>query len=69
MKFSEFWNPDTEAAPTVVTLSEDIAVKDLGNPTRQAGFTRRGSLEEWMAVADCYLRHWQKIDSTLHIVA
>jgi hypothetical protein len=56
VNFNDFWNPDTEAAPTVVTLSEDIAIKDLGNPTTQKGYTTQGSLEEWTAIADCYFQ-------------
>ncbi len=52
--FDDFWDPDTEAAPTVVTLSEDIAGKDLGDPEAVKGFTTQGTLEEWTAVADCY---------------
>lgn len=52
--FNDFWNRDTEAAPTVVTLSEDIAVKDLGDPEAVKGYTTQGSLEEWAAIADCY---------------
>lgn len=52
--FDDFWNPDTEAAPTVVTLTEDIARKDLGDPETVKGYTTQGTLEEWTAVADCY---------------
>lgn len=54
--FDDFWNRDTEAAPTVVTLSEDIAVKDLGDPEKVKGYTTQGSLEEWMVIADCYFQ-------------
>ena len=54
IKFSDFWDPDTEAAPTVVTLSEDIAVKDLGDPNAVKGYTTQGTLEEWTAIANCY---------------
>ena len=56
VKFKDFWNPDTEAAPTVVTLSEDIAVKDLGDPETVKGYTTQGTLEEWTAIADCYFQ-------------
>lgn len=54
IKFNDFWNQDTEAAPTVVTLSEDIARKDLGDPEAVKGYTTQGTLEEWTAIADCY---------------
>lgn len=54
VKFDDFWNKDTEAEPTVVTLSEDIAVKDLGDPRDVKGYTVQGSLEEWVVIADCY---------------
>lgn len=56
VRFDDFWNHDTEAAPTVVTLSEDIAVKDLGNPEEVKGYTTQGSLEEWTVIADCYFQ-------------
>lgn len=54
VKFDDFWDKDTEAAPTVVTLSEDIAVKDLGDPEKTKGYTTQGTLEEWTVIADCY---------------
>ncbi len=54
VKFADFWNRDTESAPTVVTLSEDIARKDLGDPEAVKGYTVQGTLEEWTAIADCY---------------
>ena len=56
VKFDDFWNRDTEAPPTVVTLSEDVARKDLGDPESVKGYTTQGSLEEWTAIADCYFR-------------
>lgn len=56
IKFDDFWNQDTEAAPTVVTLTEDIARKDLGDPEAVKGYTTQGTLEEWMAIADCYFQ-------------
>lgn len=54
VKFDDFWDKDTEAAPTVVTLSEDIAEKDLGDPEAVKGYTTQGTLEEWTVIADCY---------------
>ncbi|MDE6576880.1 MAG: hypothetical protein K2J82_08230 [Muribaculaceae bacterium] len=56
IKFDDFWNPDTEAAPTVVTLTEDIALKELGDPEAVKGYTTQGTLEEWTAIADCYFQ-------------
>ena len=56
IKFDDFWNHDTEAPPTVVTLSEDEAVKDNGDPKLTKGFTTLATLEEWTAVADCYFQ-------------
>lgn len=50
----DFYNRDTEVKPTVVTLSEDMAAKTLGNPDEQRGYTRQGSLEEWLVITDCY---------------
>ncbi len=56
VKFDDFWDRDTEAAPTVVTLSPDIAGKDLGDPEAVKGYTTQGSLEEWMVIANCYFQ-------------
>lgn len=54
VNFDEFYNPDTEVRPTVVTLSSDLASKYLGDPEGQEGYDPDGDLEEWLAVADCY---------------
>lgn len=56
IKFDDFWNRDTEAAPTVVTLTEDAAKEKLGDPEAVKGYTTQGSLEEWTAIADCYFQ-------------
>lgn len=49
-----FYDPDSEVRPTVVCLTPNVTPGDLGDPTVADGFTREGTLEEWMAVADCY---------------
>lgn len=54
VNLEEFYNPDTEVRPTVVTLSADLASKYLGDPKDEEGFDSAGDLEEWLAVADCY---------------
>lgn len=54
VNLEEFYNPDTEVRPTVVTLSSDLASKCLGDPKHSEGFDNDGDLEEWLAVADCY---------------
>lgn len=54
VEMTEFYNPDTEVRPTVVTLSSDLAAKYLGNPEGREGYDPDGDLEEWLAVADCY---------------
>ena len=54
LDFEEFYNPDTEVRPTVVTLSSDLASKYLGDPKGKEGYDLEGDLEEWLAVADCY---------------
>lgn len=50
----DFYNPDTEVRPTVVTLTPDKAAESLGDPEARKGFTMQGSLEEWLTIADCY---------------
>ena len=54
VNLDDLYNPDTEVKPSVVTLSPDSADKLLGNPSEKQGFTTDGSLEEWLAIADCY---------------
>lgn len=52
--YNDFYDPNTEVRPTVVTLSRDLANKYLGNPAHEKGFTTEGDLEQWLAVTDCY---------------
>lgn len=54
VNMNEFYNPDTEVRPTVITLSADLASKYLGDPKDDKGYDCDGDLEEWLAVADCY---------------
>lgn len=52
--FNHFYNADSEVKPSVVTLTESVAVSDLGDPSKEEGYTTEGSLEEWLTIADCY---------------
>lgn len=52
--FSDFYTEGVDVPPVVVTLTEDVAVRDLGNPVKVKGYTTQGSLEEWLSIADCY---------------
>ena len=52
--FNNFYNPDTEVKPSVVTLTEATAKADLGDPADKPGYTTDGTLEEWLVIADCY---------------
>lgn len=54
INLDEFYDPDSEVRPTVVTLSSDLAGKYLGDPEDKEGYDPDGDLEEWLAVADCY---------------
>lgn len=54
INLNDFYNPDSEVKPSVVTLSPDSAKKELGNPADEPGYTTDGTLEEWLAIADCY---------------
>ncbi len=49
-----YYDKDSEVKPVVVTLTEDVARKDLGDPRSEKGYTTQGSLEEWVVVADDY---------------
>lgn len=52
--FTDFYTQGVEVPPVVVTLSEDMARKEFGDPLDEAGFFTGGTLEEWLAVSDCY---------------
>ena len=52
--FSDFYTEGVDVPPVVVTLTEDVAVRDLGDPAKVKGYTTQGSLEEWLSIADCY---------------
>ncbi len=51
---TNFYTEGIEVPPVVVTLSEDLAVKELGIPLEKNGYTTQGSSEEWLVIADCY---------------
>lgn len=50
----DLYNPDTEVKPVVVTLPEKMAARILGDADTGKGFTQEGTLEQWLAIADCY---------------
>lgn len=50
----EFYRPGIDVPPAVVTLSGTKAAEMLGAPSEAKGFTTQGTLEEWVAIADCY---------------
>lgn len=50
----EFYHPGEDVPPVVVTLTPDVARGDFGNPDRKQGFSRAGSDQEWLTIADCY---------------
>jgi len=50
----DFYTPDVDVPPVVVTLSEKKAEEVLGDPTERRGFTTEGTVEEWTVIADCY---------------
>lgn len=49
-----FYRAGIDVPPVVVTLSEDKADEQLGDPTEAKGYTAAGTIEEWVAIADCY---------------
>lgn len=51
---TDFYTNGVEVPPTVVTLTEDVARDELGDPTKEPGYTTEGSPEEWLTIADCY---------------
>lgn len=53
---NRYYDRDSEVKPTVVCLSDTVATSDLGDPATEDGFTLDGSMEEWLAIADCYFQ-------------
>lgn len=51
----DYYDHDTEVKPTVVCLTESVARGDLGDPLAD-GYTTEASIEEWLAIADCYFQ-------------
>lgn len=51
---TEFYTKGVDVPPIVITLTKDMAEKELGNPEKEPGFTRAGSGREWLTIADCY---------------
>lgn len=54
--FNKFYDKDSEVRPIVVTLPADEASRILGDPKKEPGYTTQGSIEEWLAIADCYFQ-------------
>lgn len=51
---NKYYEPGIEEPPSVVTLTQSQALKQLGDPTEARGYTRQGSIQEWLTIADCY---------------
>ena len=49
-----YYNKDTEVRPSIICLSPNVAPDYLGDPRSESGFTTEASMEEWLAIADCY---------------
>ena len=54
VSIDHFYRPGIDVPPVVVTLSELKASEQLGTPSDAKGYTTQGTLEEWVAIADCY---------------
>ncbi len=54
VELTEFYTDGVEVPPTVVTLTEDSAMRHLGDPSKEKGYTTSATDEEWLAIADCY---------------
>lgn len=49
-----YYRKGVDVPPTVVTLTEDKAREELGDPETSKGFTDGGTVTEWLTIADCY---------------
>lgn len=54
VELTEFYTDGVEVPPVVVTLTEDSAMRHLGDPRKEKGYTTIASDEEWLVIADCY---------------
>ncbi len=54
VNIDQYYRPGIDVPPVVVTLSENKAEEQLGDPEEAKGYTTQGTLEEWVAIADCY---------------
>lgn len=54
VSIDNLYDPDTETRPVVVTLDANDAARIIADPTGSKGFTREGTMKEWLAVTDCY---------------
>lgn len=50
----DYYEKGIETPPVIVTLTPDQATGELGLPSEERGFTRQGSIQEWLTIADCY---------------
>ncbi len=51
---SNYYTPEVDVPPVVVTLTPSGARESLGNPEGKAGYYTVGTTQEWLAIADCY---------------
>ena len=51
---TNYYDASVDAAPTVVTLTKDMAASEFGDAAGKKGFTTAGTNAEWLAIADCY---------------
>lgn len=54
VELTEFFTDGVEVPPVVVTLTEDSALRHLGDPEGRKGYTTEATNEEWLVIADCY---------------
>lgn len=54
VELTQFYTDGVEVPPTVVTLTEDSAIRNLGDPEGREGYITEATDEEWVAIADCY---------------
>lgn len=54
VSLKDFYTPGVDVPPVVVTLTDDVASRELGDPEKEKGYTTQGTLEEWLVIADCY---------------
>lgn len=61
-EITNFYTQGVDVPPVVVTLTPILAEEELPAPEGNSFYTREGSTEEWLAIADCYFEALNEVN-------